>query len=126
KSREWPEPGLFTHCNLHKINPRTKRVSTPCRSRSLPGLRLFGPGFPFRVPSLSLGSTLIINRFLNQNLLIMEMTNLNDTPEFTDFTGTSAYYRYLAGSLLTDGIKHLGDEYQCYWFLDQVAGLRHN
>lgn len=54
----------------------------------------------------------------------MEMTNLNDTAEFFVFTGTSGYHLYLAGAVLTDGVKHLADEYQCYWFLDQIAERR--
>ncbi|MCT1525311.1 DUF6876 family protein [Sphingobacterium lactis] len=51
----------------------------------------------------------------------MEMTNLNKTAEFAAFYGTTAYYQFFLGTNLTDGVKHLADQYQCFWFLSEIA-----
>lgn len=47
----------------------------------------------------------------------------NDTLQ--DFIGTSAYYRYICGLVLTDGSKALAEKYGCFWFLDIIASYQH-
>lgn len=37
------------------------------------------------------------------------------------FIGTTQYFRYLGGCVLTDGTKWLGDHAGCYWFFDIIA-----
>lgn len=51
----------------------------------------------------------------------METTKLNNTAEFEAFYGTTAYYQFFLGTVLTDGVKHLADQYQCFWFLSEIA-----
>lgn len=57
---------------------------------------------------------------LNSNK--MENIRLENTVEFQGFSvGTEKYYKYLHGTLLTDGTKYLASTYECYWFIDLVA-----
>lgn len=37
------------------------------------------------------------------------------------FTGTENYYRHALGCYLTDGVKHMAEELECYWFLDIIV-----
>jgi hypothetical protein len=56
--------------------------------------------------------------------------NNRKTPEelteaLTHFGGTESYYRYAFGiSFLTDGVKFLADEAQCYWLLDAIGSYQ--
>lgn len=45
--------------------------------------------------------------------------NANDS--LSHHNGTESYYKYLMGYLLTDGVKELATQFQCYWFLDVVV-----
>lgn len=38
--------------------------------------------------------------------------------------GTSQWYKYLAGILLTDGAKELAEKFRCFWFLDIVCSFQ--
>ncbi len=40
----------------------------------------------------------------------------------TQFTGTTQYYRVLPSFVVTDGVKYLMDEAECYW-LAELYGL---
>ena len=50
------------------------------------------------------------------------MSNLSY--QLSQFTGTESYYKYVGGTMLTDGAKYLADEGQCYWLLDIIASLK--
>lgn len=41
--------------------------------------------------------------------------------ELNQFIGTSQYYRYFNGILLTDGAKFFFEKLECFWFLDIIA-----
>ncbi|WP_235130095.1 DUF6876 family protein [Chryseobacterium indicum] len=49
-------------------------------------------------------------------------TSANDF--YNQFTGTEHYYSYILGIVLTDGVKSVADEEQCYWFLDCIASYQ--
>ena len=40
------------------------------------------------------------------------------------FSGTENYYRHMGGLLLTDGVKFLADNADCYWLLDIIASYQ--
>jgi len=40
------------------------------------------------------------------------------------FSGTEGYTRYLAGLLLTDGVRFLAENAECFWFLDIIASYQ--
>lgn len=46
------------------------------------------------------------------------MTNAND--RLREFTGTENWYRHFLGGLYTDGVKHMAETFQAYWFIDLV------
>jgi hypothetical protein len=48
--------------------------------------------------------------------------NANDA--LTHYTGTTKYYRYHQGLLLTEGAKAMADHYECYWLLDVIASYQ--
>ena len=41
--------------------------------------------------------------------------------ELRQFTGTEQYYKYMGGTLLTDGIKFLADKAGCYRLIDIIC-----
>lgn len=43
---------------------------------------------------------------------------------YNQFTGTEHYYSYILGIVLTDGVKSVADEEQCYWFLDCIVSYQ--
>lgn len=43
---------------------------------------------------------------------------------YNHFTGTERYYSYILGILLTDGVKSVADEENCYWFLGCIASYQ--
>jgi hypothetical protein len=53
---------------------------------------------------------------------MMQTTNLKAALE--GFSGTEGYTRYLAGLLLTDGVKYLAENAACYWLLDIIASYQ--
>ena len=54
----------------------------------------------------------------------MKNPNISANEYYNHFTGTESYYSYLLGLLLTDGVKTIADEEQCYWFLDCIASYQ--
>ena len=44
--------------------------------------------------------------------------------DLAQFTGTEAYYRYVGGTLLTDGTKYLANEAGAYWLMDLIASYQ--
>lgn len=40
------------------------------------------------------------------------------------FSGTEGYTRYLAGLLLTDGVRFLAENAECFWLLDIIASYQ--
>jgi hypothetical protein len=48
----------------------------------------------------------------------------NANAEFSQYTGTQEYYRYHCGTLLTEGVKALADQFKCYWLLDIIASFQ--
>jgi len=40
------------------------------------------------------------------------------------FTGTTTYYRYTGGLLLTDGTKYFADQTGSYWVMDVIASYQ--
>lgn len=51
-----------------------------------------------------------------------DMINAND--QLREHTSTDNYYIYLCGLLITDGVKALADQFECYWFLDIIASYQ--
>lgn len=47
------------------------------------------------------------------------MNIANDS--LTEYTGTSQYYQYLAGNVLTDGVYALAEKFHYYWLLDVIC-----
>lgn len=43
---------------------------------------------------------------------------------FEQFIGTTAYYRYFLGLMLTDGTWALGEECGAFWLMDLVASVQ--
>ena len=54
----------------------------------------------------------------------MKNPTISANEYYNHFTGTECYYSYLLGLLLTDGVKNIADEEQCYWFLDCIASYQ--
>ena len=57
------------------------------------------------------------------------MTSRKTPDELTDalsqFSGTEQYFRYWLGlTHLTDGVKFLADEAECYWLLDAIGSYQ--
>jgi len=52
--------------------------------------------------------------------------NRKNLENLSQFTGTENYYPYNFGIMLTDGIKYLADNADCYWLLDIVASYQFN
>lgn len=49
--------------------------------------------------------------------------------DLNQFTGTTSYYKLnvlFPNILLTDGVKYLADEAQCYWLLEAIASNIYN
>ena len=44
--------------------------------------------------------------------------------DLAHFTGTSQYYKYLAGTVLTDGTRYLAEEGECFWLMDAIASYQ--
>ena len=40
------------------------------------------------------------------------------------FIGTEQYYSYFFGFVLTDGVKTIADEEQCFWFIDCIVSYQ--
>jgi len=54
----------------------------------------------------------------------MKNPNMSANEFYENFVGTENYYRYLLDLLLTDGVKSVADEEQCYWFHDAIASYQ--
>ena len=52
------------------------------------------------------------------------MNTLQLSTDLGQFTGTEQYYNYHS-LLLTDGIKYLAEEAQCYWLMDVIWSHTH-
>jgi len=65
-------------------------------------------------------------RFTEIRELQSERDRIKDVIEYTlqQFTGTENYYKYLAGCVITDGIKYLADATGSYWFLDIISSYQ--
>ena len=44
--------------------------------------------------------------------------------DFSDYNGTSQYYRHWLGGIYTDGMKAVADNLGAYWLLDAVFSYR--
>jgi hypothetical protein len=40
------------------------------------------------------------------------------------YTGTDTYYQYHFGTLVTDGVKALAEEFNCFWLLDIIVSYQ--
>jgi hypothetical protein len=54
----------------------------------------------------------------------MKNPSISANDYYNYFIGTESYYTYLMGLVLTDGVKTIADEEQCYWFLDCIASYQ--
>lgn len=54
----------------------------------------------------------------------MKTPTISANDYYDHFIGTECYYAYLMGLVLTDGVKAIADEEQCYWFLDAIASYQ--
>jgi hypothetical protein len=43
--------------------------------------------------------------------------------DLSGFTGTTRYYKYNFGIVLTDGVKYLCEEAGCYWLIDIIGSV---
>jgi len=41
--------------------------------------------------------------------------------DLDQFIGTEEYHKYMAGVVLTDGVKYLAEEGKCFWLIDIVC-----
>jgi len=48
------------------------------------------------------------------------MKNITEN-DLRQFIGTQSYYRLMPNHLITDGVKFLADNAECYWLLDVIA-----
>lgn len=54
------------------------------------------------------------------------MTTINDLQSNLQmFCGTENYYRIYPRLLLTDGVKYLADEAECFWLIDIIRSVSH-
>lgn len=54
----------------------------------------------------------------------MKNSSISANDYYNHFIGTECYYAYLMGLVLTDGVKAIADEEQCYWFLDCIVSYQ--
>jgi len=54
----------------------------------------------------------------------MKNPNISANEFYNEFMGTECYYSYMFGILLTDGVKTIADQEECYWFLDCIASYQ--
>jgi len=57
------------------------------------------------------------------------LENPNQKPRLTQselshFIGTENYYRFLCGTLLTDGTKYLAEKADAFWLMDTIASYQ--
>jgi hypothetical protein len=45
--------------------------------------------------------------------------------DLDQFIGTEEYHKYMAGVVLTDGVKYLAEEGKCFWLIDIVCSYQH-
>lgn len=43
-----------------------------------------------------------------------------------NFYGTEGYTKYMFGLLLTDGVRFLAEQAECFWLIDVVASILHD
>lgn len=49
---------------------------------------------------------------------------INDNDQLTQYMCTDEYHKWFGGMLITDGVKAMGEMYQCYWLIDIVASYQ--
>lgn len=51
---------------------------------------------------------------------VISMPTPFDPSVLNHFTGTGKYYRIFPKFLITDGVKYLADNAECYWLIDAI------